>query len=58
MKDYETGYGELNIEDILTMYKDLTGNRIETIRSSTQKTCKRRKLGVTKNSDTKIRNNE
>jgi hypothetical protein len=58
MEDYETGSGEINMEDLLAMYEELTGNPFRTSRPSKQKTCKRRKLGVLKNSDTEIRNNE
>lgn len=47
-----------DIDEILNNLEVFAGNRIEAIRSSRQKTCKRRKLGVPKNSDTKIRNNE
>ena len=58
MEDYETGEAEINIEDLVAMYEELTGKAIRTSRPSKQKTCKRRKLGVPKNSDTEIRNNE
>ncbi len=45
----------LDMDDLLTTYRNLIG---ETFIPSSQKTCKRRKLGVPKNSDTEIRNNE